>query len=76
LRHIYEVVWGVRLDPSNFRRKVTRADRFLEATGERRHPEVGRPAVLYRRGPAQLLFPPLLRFDDVARAHFTVATLQ
>jgi 8-oxo-dGTP diphosphatase len=76
LRHIYEVVWGIQLDPSNFRRKVTRAERFLDPTGERRYPEVGRPAALYRRGTARLLFPPLLRVDDVARAPFTAACLQ
>ncbi|GLW62352.1 NUDIX hydrolase [Actinomadura rubrobrunea] len=71
LRRVYEVVWGVRLDPSNFRRKVTRAERFLIPTGERRTPGTGRPAALYRRGPAQLLHPPLLRTGDVARAQST-----
>lgn len=76
LRRIYEVIWGIPLDPSNFRRKVTRAERFLEPTGERRYPEIGRPATLYRRGTARLLFPPLLRFHDVAHAHFTAASLQ
>lgn len=76
LRRIYEVVWGISLDPSNFRRKVTRAERFLEPTGERRCPEIGRPAALYRRGTARLLFPPLLRFGDVARAQFTAASLR
>jgi 8-oxo-dGTP diphosphatase len=65
LRHIYETVWGVTLDPSNFRRKVTRAESFLEPTDERRHAETGRPAALYRRGPARLLSPPLLRRGDV-----------
>ncbi|MFG1685265.1 hypothetical protein ACGFNP_34240 [Nonomuraea sp. NPDC049269] len=49
------------LDPSSFRRKVTRADRFLEATGEQRFAEMGCPAMLYRCGPAGLLHPPLLR---------------
>ncbi|MGK5556596.1 NUDIX hydrolase [Actinomadura kijaniata] len=64
LRKVYEVVWGVSLDPSNFRRKVTRAEGFLEPTGERRVPEAGRPAALYRRGPAKALSPPLLRSGD------------
>lgn len=67
LRHIYEAVWGFQLDPSNFRRKVTRSEGFLEPTGERRIPEVGRPAALYRRGRASLLIPPLLRSSEVAR---------
>jgi 8-oxo-dGTP diphosphatase len=61
LRHVYEAVWGEPLDPSNFRRKVTRTEGFLEATGEQRVPATGRPAALYRRGRARLLSPPLLR---------------
>ncbi|GAA0601981.1 NUDIX hydrolase [Actinomadura livida] len=76
LRHVYEVVWGVVLDPSNFRRKVTRAEKFLEATGERRMAEAGRPAALYRRGPARLLSPPLLRAGGVARAQFSTLSLR
>jgi 8-oxo-dGTP diphosphatase len=66
LRHVYEAVWGVPLDPSNFRRKVTRAWQFLEVTGDRRL-QLGRPAALYRRGSAQQLFPPLLRSSDISR---------
>lgn len=65
LRRIYEAVWGFKLDPSNFRRKMTRAEGFLEPTGERRFPEVGRPAALYRRGSASLLIPPLLRSSEI-----------
>ncbi|MFC7380642.1 NUDIX hydrolase [Sphaerisporangium rhizosphaerae] len=68
LRQIYEVVWGVPLDPSNFRRKVTHAEGFLVPTGERRYPDIGRPATLYRRGPARLLVPPLLRSGEAAHA--------
>jgi 8-oxo-dGTP diphosphatase len=64
LRRIYEAVWGISLDPSNFRRKVTRAQDFLVPTGERRESELGRPATLYHRGPAYLLYPPLLRSPD------------
>lgn len=64
LRHVYEAVWGLSLDPSNFRRKVTRAEGFMVATGESRSPEIGRPAMLYRRGASQVLFPPLLRSTD------------
>ena len=76
LRRVYEVVWGVELDPSNFRRKVTKAAQFLVATGERRVAEAGRPAALYRCGPAWLLSPPLLRSGDVARAQFTAVSLR
>lgn len=65
LRHVYEAVWGIPLDPSNFRRKVTRARQFLEPTGHRRL-QLGRPAALYRRGGASQLFPPLLRSSDIA----------
>jgi 8-oxo-dGTP diphosphatase len=61
LRRVYEVVWAVGLDPSNFRRKVTRAEGFVVPTGQSRTPEIGRPAPLYRRGTSRLLFPPLLR---------------
>jgi 8-oxo-dGTP diphosphatase len=66
LRRVYEAVWGASLDPSNFRRKVTRAEGFILPTGEARNPEIGRPAPLYRRGPSRVLFPPLLRSADFA----------
>jgi 8-oxo-dGTP diphosphatase len=67
LRRVYEAVWGVSLDPSNFRRKVTRAGQFIQPTGEHQTPAVGRPAALYTRGPDRLLYPPLLRSGDMAR---------
>jgi 8-oxo-dGTP diphosphatase len=67
LRQVYEAVWGLPLDPSNFRRKVTRAASFIEPTGDRRL-HLGRPAALYRRGSARLLSPPLLRAPDITRA--------
>jgi 8-oxo-dGTP diphosphatase len=61
LRKVYEVVWGVPLDPRNFSRKVISTDGFILPTGAKRAPETGRPAALYQRGPAQILNPPLLR---------------
>ncbi|MFI6391474.1 NUDIX hydrolase [Nonomuraea sp. NPDC050547] len=61
LRHVYEVVWDLDLDPSNFRRKVLKADDFVVPTGAFRAPEVGRPAELYRRGRAEILYPPMVR---------------
>lgn len=64
LRRVYEVIWGFSLDPSNFRRKITQVGGFLESTGQRRIPATGRPASLYRKGPASLLMPPLLRSHD------------
>ncbi|GAB2861150.1 NUDIX domain-containing protein [Actinocorallia aurea] len=64
LREVYEIVWETRLDPSNFRRKVTRSPGFLTETGERRAADLGRPASLYRRGPASILNPPIFRGQD------------
>lgn len=61
LRRVYETVWGTELDPRNFHRKVTSADGFLEATGRTTNRQGGRPAQLYRVGPATLLQPPMLR---------------
>jgi 8-oxo-dGTP diphosphatase len=61
LRRVYEVVWGRRLDPGNFHRKVTGADGFVVDTGRRSPGRGGRPAQLYRRGRAELLHPPLTR---------------
>jgi 8-oxo-dGTP diphosphatase len=61
LRKVYETVWGVTLDPRNFHRKVTGTAGFLELTGETTTRHGGRPAQLFRRGPAELLYPPMLR---------------
>ncbi|MDQ0388611.1 8-oxo-dGTP diphosphatase [Streptomyces sp. DSM 42143] len=63
LQQVYETVWGTALDRPNFRRKVLATPGFVEAvpgaarlTGGR-----GKPAALYRAGPATTLHPPLLR---------------
>ncbi|MFG1644360.1 NUDIX domain-containing protein [Amycolatopsis sp. NPDC049252] len=61
LRRVYELVWDTRLDPRNFHRKVTGADGLLEPTGRTTTRDGGRPAQLYRRGGAGLLYPPMLR---------------
>ncbi len=61
LRRVYELVWDTRLDPRNFHRKVTGADGLLEPTGRTTTRDGGRPAQLYRRGKAELLYPPMLR---------------
>ncbi len=61
LRRVYELVWGTELDPRNFHRKVTGTPGFLEPTGRSTAGERGRPAVRFRRGPASLLHPPMLR---------------
>ena len=59
LRGVYEAIWGMRLDPANFHRKVTKADDFLIETGRTAERGPGRPAQLYRRGRAQRIHPPL-----------------
>lgn len=61
LRRVYEIVWGTPLDPRNFHRKVTGAEHFLLPSGGTTTRDGGRPARLYRRGPADLLHPPMLR---------------
>jgi len=66
LRKVYELVWGMPLDPRNFSRKVAHTEGFIQPTSAKRVPETGRPATLYRRGPAQVLHPPLLRNPPAA----------
>ncbi|MER5732932.1 NUDIX domain-containing protein [Streptomyces sp. NPDC002138] len=63
LQGVYETVWDTALDRPNFRRKVLATPGFVDAvpgaarlTGGR-----GKPAALYRAGPATALHPPLLR---------------
>jgi 8-oxo-dGTP diphosphatase len=61
LRGIYEAVWGTALDPRNFQRKVTGTPDFLLPTQQLVTGGLGRPAQLFRRGPAARLHPPMLR---------------
>jgi 8-oxo-dGTP diphosphatase len=61
LRQVYEAVWGTTLDPRNFQRKVTSTPGFLLPTAEKVSAGRGRPAQLFRRGPATTLHPPMLR---------------
>ena len=61
LREVYAAVWGVDPDPRNFHRKVTSAEGFVVETDETTTRGGGRPARLYRRGPARQLHPPMLR---------------
>jgi 8-oxo-dGTP diphosphatase len=61
LRRVYEIVWGTALDPRNFHRKATTAPGFLVPAGTATAGDRGRPAQLYRKGPAAFLHPPLLR---------------
>jgi 8-oxo-dGTP diphosphatase len=61
LRRVYEVVWGTTVDPRNFHRKVTGTPGFLASADAVTAGERGRPAQVYRRGQAALLYPPILR---------------
>jgi 8-oxo-dGTP diphosphatase len=62
LRRVYEAVWGTRLDPPNFQRKVLgTADLLAPAGSPLPSAGPGRPARLYCRGTAELLHPPMLR---------------
>lgn len=61
LRRVYEIVWDRDIDAGNFHRKVTRADGFVEPTGETSTGGRGRPALVYRAGDAAALYPPILR---------------
>jgi 8-oxo-dGTP diphosphatase len=59
LREVYELVWGVHLDPADFHRKVTGAEGFLVEVDGTTDRGDGRPAQLYRRGVAERIHPPL-----------------
>jgi len=61
LRRVYEAVWGRRLDPRNFHRKLTGVPGLLVDTGRTRAEGRGRPATLYRRGSVTTLHPPITR---------------
>ncbi len=61
LRRVYEIVWDTTLDPRNFHRKVTGTAGFVLPAGTATAGDRGRPAQLYRAGPARQLHPPLLR---------------
>ncbi|MGW5772190.1 NUDIX hydrolase [Streptomyces longwoodensis] len=63
LQQVYEAVWGTPLDRPNFRRKVLAAPGFVAPVpgGARLTGGRGKPAALYRAGPAATLHPPLLR---------------
>lgn len=61
LRHVYELVWDVTIDPRNFHRKVLASEGFVEPTGEQTSQGRGRPAQLFTRGDATQLHPPIRR---------------
>lgn len=61
LRQVYEIVWDERLDQRNFHRKITGTEGVLVPTGEQTTRQGGRPAALFRPGPATTLHPAMLR---------------
>lgn len=64
LRKVYQAVWGAAPDLGNFRRKVLSTSDFVLPLDRAERPATdvgGRPPLLYRRGPAQWLSPPMLR---------------
>ncbi len=61
LQQVYEAVWGVRLDPRNFYRKIQATQDFLIEVGPAKKNGAGRPARLFRRGSRTILYPPMLR---------------
>lgn len=61
LRRVYEIVWDTDLDPRNFHRKVTGTPGFVIPASAATAGDRGRPAQLYRAGPAVHLHPSLLR---------------
>ncbi len=63
LRAVYAAVWGTPPDLGNFRRKVLGTEGFVVPTETHGVPSEagGRKALLYRRGPATVIQPPMLR---------------
>lgn len=61
LQEVYEAVWGISLDPRNFYRKVQKTDGFIVAAGSERRTTTGRPARLFKAGPREVLYPPMVQ---------------
>lgn len=68
LQEVYEAVWGIPLDPRNFYRKIQKADGFIVAAGSARKPTTGRPARLFKAGPCEVLYPPMVRPAEASNA--------
>src|SRR5215472_12803600 len=64
LQQVYEAVWGIRLDPRNFYRKIQGTRDFVVPADEPKRAGVGRPARLFRAGPGTVLSPPMIRPAD------------
>jgi 8-oxo-dGTP diphosphatase len=66
LRRVYEAVWGIKITPSNFHRKIISAPGLVTPCATKTvlgSPGGGRRAVLYKKGKATEIFPPLQRTE-------------
>lgn len=61
LRSVYTSVWGAAPELADFRRKVLSVDGFVVPTDGTTDGSAGRPALLYRRGPATQMQPAMMR---------------
>jgi len=61
LRKVYEIVWGEKIVPSNFRRKIQSVPHLLESVDDKRSSKIegGRESQLYKAGNAKEIYPPL-----------------
>lgn len=79
LHRVYQAVWGAAPDLGNFRRKVLTTEGFVVEVGvmggRNGGRAGGRPPMLYRRGPAELLHPAMLRVSRHERHRAAVAGL-
>jgi 8-oxo-dGTP diphosphatase len=64
LQQVYEAVWGIRLDPRNFYRKIQGSRDFVLPADKPKRAGAGRPARLFRAGPGTVLYPPMIRPVD------------
>jgi 8-oxo-dGTP diphosphatase len=64
LQQVYEAVWGIRLDPRNFYRKILGTRDFVVPADAAKRASIGRPARLFRAGPGTVLTPPITRPPD------------
>lgn len=64
LRNVYETVWGRKLHPSNFRRKILAVPGLLNVANGKRVEGAGRPSDLYTAGDAAEIYPPFKRSSE------------
>ena len=80
LRRVYAAVWGSAPDLGNFRRMVLGTEGFVVEAQRSATAAAGaaggRPPLLYRRGPASTLHPPLLRPAELRPAELRPAEIR